>query len=95
MVDVDPRAIARTEAHRDRVNRDRCAADVSADAADCTCTPDPARLELHWQGRSRMAGARRAAGQPLDAYDRQALDRYPPTTPPTTAAAAAKATTEG
>lgn len=37
----------------------------------------PADLELCWQGKARMAAARRVAGKTLSAYDRQALDRYP------------------
>ena len=33
--------------------------------------------EAHWQGRARMAAARRYAGVPLDAVDREALRRHP------------------
>lgn len=32
---------------------------------------------MEWEGAARMAAARRAAGVPLAAYDRDALDRHP------------------
>jgi hypothetical protein len=73
-----PDVIARDRAHRD--GDQVCPARKDAQAA-CTCKPDPADLAAVWQGRARMAAARRQARVMLDAVDRQALDRYPPGVP--------------
>lgn len=79
MIDTtNPRVIARSRAHfarRPGTSSPCPAATLGAD--HCTCEPTPEDLADVWQGRARMAAARRAAGARLDAYDRQALDRYP------------------
>jgi hypothetical protein len=78
-VATNPRDIAQARAHR-RWPTSPCPARDDHDQA-CTCQPDSVDLAAVWQGRARMARARRAARVTLDAYDRQALDRYPGATP--------------
>lgn len=69
-----PEEIARSRAHASRERRTvhRCA---SADGAPCDCPPGLGDLADVWRGRARMAAARRAAGQPLDPTDHEALRR--------------------
>ena len=44
-------------------------------AQPCDCPPAPALLAGLWDGKARMAAARRAAGRPLADLDHQALAR--------------------
>jgi len=76
-----PETIARHRAH-DRRDPGTCAKETAGSTAErrrvaCSCQPDPVDLEAIWAGRARMAAARRTAGRPLDAVDRQALARIP------------------
>ena len=68
-----PETIAATHAHR----RD-CGGRTHPPHDECPARPDPDELADIWAGRARMAAARRAAGQPLDDIDRQALARHNP-----------------
>lgn len=48
------------------------------DADEAATVPiDSDILALCWRGAARMAHARKAAGQPLDSVDRQALAHHP------------------
>lgn len=67
-----PETLATTRAH-DRRQPGTCAADDRQTPRPCDCRPDPDDLAAVWAGRRRMATARQAAGQPLDATDHQAL----------------------
>lgn len=81
----DPEALARARTHDRLETRDagcprapvdpkgRKRARAEIDAAECTCPPDLELLGELWEGRARMASARRAAGSPLDDFDRAAL----------------------
>ena len=68
-----PERTAQAHAHEAR-HRGTCAADNDPTLL-CDCTPYPDALAAAWAGLTRMAAARRAAGQPLNDLDRQALDR--------------------
>jgi hypothetical protein len=65
-----PHTIAATRAHQHH-----CGTRTHPLGETCPARPDPADVAEVWTGRARMAAARRAAGQPLDDLDRQALTR--------------------
>lgn len=60
-----------------------CGRKVSAHGAPCPlCGRAPEHhadgdVAIEWEGRARVAAARRAAGSPLDALDMEALERHP------------------
>lgn len=64
-----PDAIAAARAHK------RDCAGPHAPGDTCPAKPDPDDVAQIWAGRARMAAARRDAGVPLDAIDREALRR--------------------
>jgi hypothetical protein len=66
-----PETIAAT-----RVHERGCGGHAHGVGEACPACPDPEELAGIWAGRARMAAARRAAGQPLDDIDRQALARH-------------------
>jgi len=70
-----PDTIARSRAHTETPT---CPANDPKEPEPCTCQPDPADLTSVWHGRYRMARARRAAGQPLDDLDIEAIARHEP-----------------
>jgi hypothetical protein len=64
-----PDTIAAVRAH------DRHCAGKHRRGETCTAQVDPDDLAALWAGRARMARARRAAGQPLNDVDHEALRR--------------------
>lgn len=64
-----PETVCATRAHEQQ-----CAG-RHPDGEPCTAVPTAADVAAVWAGRARMAEARVAAGRPLDANDRRALDR--------------------
>lgn len=70
-----PDVIARDRAHAHRPTGACASADTQTNPRPpCDC--DPPDRAACWAGRARMAAARAAAGQPLDAIDEEALARY-------------------
>jgi hypothetical protein len=65
-----PDTIAATRAHQRH-----CGSRTHPVGETCPARPEPDDIAAVWAGRARMAAARRAAGQPLDDLDRQALAR--------------------
>jgi hypothetical protein len=65
-----PDTIAATRAHQRH-----CGGRAHPPGEPCPARPDRADRADIWAGRARMAAARRAAGQPLDDLDHQALAR--------------------
>jgi hypothetical protein len=65
-----PDTIAATRAHQRH-----CGGRTHPLGDQCPSRPHPADLAAIWDGRARMAAARRAAGQPLDPIDVEALAR--------------------
>jgi hypothetical protein len=65
-----PETIAASRAHQRH-----CGGRAHQPGDACSARPDSADVAEVWAGRARMAAARRAAGQPLDHVDHQALAR--------------------
>jgi hypothetical protein len=64
-----PETIAAARAH------ERSCSSKHSKGEDCPARVDPDDLAALWAGQARMARARRAAGQLLNAIDVEALDR--------------------